>query len=77
MKFQIVEFKTSKTPERFFVETGVVTFKKVFAFIYWPSIVWAKEADANDQAIGYKTYADAVKRIGEIKEEQPIHYRIK
>ncbi|CAB4218811.1 hypothetical protein UFOVP1596_44 [uncultured Caudovirales phage] len=79
MKYRIVEFKVPQpgTGNRFFVDTGTLFWKKVVAFIYWPSILWEHDEDEENKPLGHKTFKDAMERIEEIKLMQPVIHQIK
>ena len=76
MKYRIIEFKAGINDERFFVETGKKVFEKVVGFIYLPKTIWDKDLIENNVK-GYKTYSEAIKRIEEIKQAQPIIHNIR
>ena len=82
MKYRIVEFKVPQpgTGNRFFVDTGTPYWKKVFAFIYWPSILWEQDIDPDEKdgkPLGHKSFKEAMARVDEIKLMQPVIHRIK
>lgn len=77
-KYRIVEFQLPvKDDNKFYIDLGQTVWKKVFGFIYWPHTIWNVDKNEHDQAIGHKTYNEAIARIEDIKSTIPIYHEIR
>lgn len=82
MRFRIVEFSEPQikgSKDKFFVEIGTEVKEKRKWWFPETKIIWesVKDEDNENNIIGHKSYADAVKFIDELKKQIPVYHYIK
>jgi len=77
MYYRIVEFTNKINDKSYFVETGQKVREKWFSIFSKTKTVWSPDMNEKGEAIEYKEFSEALKRVNQLKEMQPVYHVIK